>query len=102
MLPNQDNKLSSNAIIRQTPKIEIEISTEEEQEEEMLTGEIEIADKHMSGKHNQQSHSHASSSGISNPNAQSMSGQDKIRAAEIMYGTGSKQHMQAQQRFGKK
>lgn len=62
MLPNQNNKLSSDVIIRQIPKIEIEISTEEEQEEEMPTGEMPVIDKHMQGQHDQSSHSRSSRS----------------------------------------
>lgn len=51
MLPNQDNKLSTESIVRQMPKIEIEIETEEEETsedidempdaEEMIESEVE-------------------------------------------------------------
>jgi hypothetical protein len=37
--------------------------------------------------------------GISNPNHSKMSNADKVKAAAIMFGTGSKQHRAAQKRF---
>lgn len=44
----------------------------------------------------------AKPSGISNPNAAKMTSADKVKAAAIMYGTGSKQHAAAKKKFSTK
>ncbi|AYD81502.1 hypothetical protein HYP71_gp008 [Arthrobacter phage KBurrousTX] len=44
----------------------------------------------------------AASSGLSTRNALSMTGADKIKAAAIMFGTGSKQHAAAKKKFAAK
>ena len=65
MLPNQNNKLSSDSIVRATPKIEIEIESEDELPEgthvmpdgTVMPDSEHDMEKHLEGKHDQSSHS---------------------------------------------
>ena len=121
MIPNQAHKMSSGSIVRQTPKIEVEVEIEPEDENKdeapegshtmpdgtvMLDSEHEV-DKHDT--HDQSTHgskggkpsagSTAQSMRLSTSDFRSMTNQDKVRAAEIMFGTNSRQHRQAQEKF---